>query len=446
VNHKIFPSSRLPVSLPLLPFLFVASTAAAQEPGAAPEQPALPQVELEATTAPTVGLARAVQMALERNPTALVAQDEIRRAEALVAQARANSLPTLTGTGTFVQLDSPRALGGFVSQPQSSLLLSATLSVPLVVPKPWAQWSQSKDQIETARASSADVRRTVAVAVARAYLAIVAQKRVIDAATRARDADKAHFDYAHQRFVGGVGNHIDEVRANQQLQSDEANVNQQLLNLAKYREALGVVVGVGGPLDAGEPNLEAPTDPTQAMRDAEHRTDVVAANAHLRATRHVVHDDWTDYSPYLTGLFTPFYSTPATISYPRTGWQAELVLTIPFFDGGLRYGQEKERSVARDEAQAQLDGLLRQARSDVRAAFEEIRRSDAALAAARQAAQLAQNARELATIAYRGGAYTNIEVIDAERTARDAETAVAVAEDNARQARLDMLAATGRFP
>jgi hypothetical protein len=37
-------------------------------------------------------------------------------------------------------------------------------------------------------------------------------------------------------------------------------------------------------------------------------------------------------------------------------------------------------------------------------------------------------------------------VIDAERTARDAETAVAVAEDGARQARLDMLAATGRLP
>ena len=38
------------------------------------------------------------------------------------------------------------------------------------------------------------------------------------------------------------------------------------------------------------------------------------------------------------------------------------------------------------------------------------------------------------------------EVIDAERQARDAETQAAIAEDTARQARLDLLAASGRFP
>jgi hypothetical protein len=38
------------------------------------------------------------------------------------------------------------------------------------------------------------------------------------------------------------------------------------------------------------------------------------------------------------------------------------------------------------------------------------------------------------------------EVIDAARQARDAETQAAVSEDAAREARLDLLAATGRFP
>jgi hypothetical protein len=37
-------------------------------------------------------------------------------------------------------------------------------------------------------------------------------------------------------------------------------------------------------------------------------------------------------------------------------------------------------------------------------------------------------------------------VIDAERRARDPETQEAVAEDAAREARLDLLAATGKFP
>ena len=282
--------------------------------------------------------------------------------------------------------------------------------------------------------------------VARAYLAVVAQKRVIDAATRARDTDKAHFDFAHQRFAGGVGNRIDEVRAEQQLASDQANVEVQLAHLARDREALGVLAGVGGPVDAEEPNLAAVGDPGQAMADADRRTDVLAGQARLKAAEHVAHDDWTDYAPFLTGTFTPFYADPSTILYPTTGWQAQLVLGIPLYDGGLRYGLHKERAAVRDEARVQVEATLRQARSDVRTAFEELRHADATLEAARRASDLAQRGLDLAQVAYRAGATTNLEVIDAERTARDSETAVAVAEDGARQARLDLLAATGRFP
>lgn len=393
-----------------------------------------------------MSLAEAVGRALERNPTAAVAYAEIRRARAIVEQTRSSAIPTLIGTGTLTLLDSPRQLNGVVSSPAAEILASATLTVPIVAAKPWAQWSQSKDQVTATQASAADVRRVIATDVARAYLAVVAQKRVIEAAMRARDTDKAHYDFAHQRFVGGVGNRLDETRAEQQLESDEAIVQREQSNLAKQREALGVLVGVGGPLDAEEPNLQVSTDPAQAMADAEHRSDVVAGGVQRSAAEHVVRDSWTDYAPYLTGTFTPFYSNPATVLFPTTGWQAQLVLEIPFYDGGLRYAQKKERVVARDEAQIQLEATLRQAKSDVRTAFEELRHADAALDAARRAADLARRALELAEIAYRGGATTNIEVIDAQRTARDSETAVAVAEDGARQARLDILSATGRFP
>ena len=49
-------------------------------------------------------------------------------------------------------------------------------------------------------------------------------------------------------------------------------------------------------------------------------------------------------------------------------------------------------------------------------------------------------------VAFRAGATTNLEVIDAQRRARDTETIAAVAEDRVRQARLDLLVALGLFP
>jgi outer membrane protein TolC len=148
----------------------------------------------------------------------------------------------------------------------------------------------------------------------------------------------------------------------------------------------------------------------------------------------------------LSAVLQPFYQHPATLTQPVTGWQAQLILTIPFYDGGLRYGLGHEREHLFSESLVALEGGLRQARSEVRAGFEGVQRADESLKSARDAARFADQALELANIAYRAGASTNIEVVDAERRARDAETAAVIAEDNARQARLELLAASGHFP
>lgn len=121
-------------------------------------------------------------------------------------------------------------------------------------------------------------------------------------------------------------------------------------------------------------------------------------------------------------------------------------MAIPLYEGGLRYGQAKERRTVEKIAVAQFEASLRQARSEVRTAFQQVTHADAALQTAREAAKLATEALELANVSYHAGATTNLEVIDAERRERDAVVTAALAEDTARQARLDLLAASGSFP
>ena len=55
-------------------------------------------------------------------------------------------------------------------------------------------------------------------------------------------------------------------------------------------------------------------------------------------------------------------------------------------------------------------------------------------------------AEGVSDVAFRAGATTNIEVVDAQRRARDADTVVALSENEVRQARLALLNALGRFP
>jgi len=401
-----------------------------------------------APAAERVTFDEAVRLALARNAATQVSLLEIRRAEGLLSEARSGSLPTIVGNGTYTRLDSNRVLNGAVILSKHQLNLNAVGTLPLLVPNRWAQWSHGSDNLDAAKASDADVRRQTAITAGRAYLSIVAQKRVLEATERARDTARAHYIFSRTRREGGVGNRVDEVRAEQELATDEAQVQNALAAVVRSQEALGIVAGTDRPLDSAEdPTFPPAPDFAEATRAAEERRqDVRAAQSRAAAADHISRDSWLDYLPSLLGTFQPFYQDPASLTVPTTGWQAQLLLTITIYDGGIRTGQAKERDAFAGEAHAQLDGLLRQTRSEVRLAYETLQRADVALRESRHAADLASEALQLANRAYQAGATGNLEVIDAERRARDAATAVAIAEDAVRQARLDLLSATGHFP
>jgi outer membrane protein TolC len=390
----------------------------------------------------------AVHRAVLRNPTAVIAQREIERAQATLWQVRAPALPQLNANASYTHLDSARQLGATVVTPQNTFLANAQLIVPLVAASRWTAWLHAKDQIEVAQTSAEDVRRTVAIATARAYLLVFAQHRLVTINQQARDNAKNHLDDARARLEVGSGNRLDVVRAGQEMATDESNLASTLAQLARAMETLGVLVSDEGPIDVVDivqlPTL--PDDRTAMAESQSRRQDVRAARQRLESAQHLERDWWEDYLPLLSGVITPAYANPATTTNPQTSWSAALVLTLPIFDGGLRHGIHRENTVIAAESREQLDGLLRQARSEIRTGFEAVRRADESVHSGRDAARLAHEALDMTMLAYREGATNDLEVVDAERRARDADAAALIAEDTARQARIDLLSASGRFP
>jgi outer membrane protein len=114
--------------------------------------------------------------------------------------------------------------------------------------------------------------------------------------------------------------------------------------------------------------------------------------------------------------------------------------------GGLGYGLAHARARLEREAELGWEASARQASSDVRTAYDTLARAQRAETDAQAAARLAHSGLDLATLAYRAGASTNIEVIDAERVNHDAETQAVVAGDNLQQALFDLLTSSGRIP
>lgn len=243
-----------------------------------------------------------------------------------------------------------------------------------------------------------------------------------------------------------MGSRLNELRSAQVVATNEAVLETFRLNTRRAQEALGVLLTAGGPTDAGdEPAFEVPAeDATGEWLST--RPDVQLFTAQRLAAARVVEDSSKDWWPTGSVSFDPQYVTPSGLFQESRTWRLSFRLTQPIYDGGERRGVRRQREASAQASTLALDRLEILARSEVRTARAAAAFHQRAEASARLAAQLANEVLKITILAFEAGSSTNIEVIDAQRSALDLETAAAQVEDALRQARLELLVALGRFP
>jgi outer membrane protein len=427
--------------------LMIANGAAAQQPAAQPATPSDPALANRPAVAERVTFKEAVERALARNPSIEQAAADILRADALVRQARASALPNANFNITTTTVHPVIEFDGQSATPRNQLTATPQVSAMLYAPVLWAQRAQAQDNKVVAERSRDEVRRQIGLASAQAYLAIIGQRRLAETAIRARDTARAHYDLAFQQEEKGSGSKLNALRAQQELSTDEASLEDALYGVYQAQEALGVLLAAAGPVDATEdPVLEAPAQPAPPETLVAERADIRLAIARELAAERVVRDSWKEYLPTVQGLFTPQFTTPETLFTQSWGWRAQVLFDVPILDFGLRSARKAEREALLSRTKLEGVDVRRQAASEIRSFTEAVRSAERALTAARAGANQAQQVVEIVNVAFRAGATTNIEVIDAQRRARDADTTAAVTEDRLRRARLDLLVAMGRFP
>ncbi len=389
---------------------------------------------------------QAIDRAVANNPTVASATEGILRAEALLQQVRSSSLPNFSLT-TAVNFTNPvkfdvegrtaTVVPGFQTQ------TTPLLGVPILTPVAWAQRNQAGDQIVVAQQNERDIKRQIAVAAGQSYLAIIARRRVLDLNSRARDNARAHYEFANQRFQGGIGSRLNMLRAEQEMLSDETRVEEALLLIQAAQEALGVFVGTNGPVDATDyPNFIIPDELGQVT----NRTEVQLVIARETAAQRVYSDSWKDRLPSLNALFTPTLLEPSGVFAKPFSWRAQVLFALPIFDSGLRSGEKAQRLADLNAIKFERANIERQAASEIRLARDAVASTTRAFRQAEQAADRANQVVMITDVAFREGASTNIEVLDAQRQARDVETQAAIAEDALKRAQLDLLVSLGRFP
>jgi outer membrane protein TolC len=360
----------------------------------------------------------------------------------LLQLSRAATLPTASVSFSNVTLDSERGFNGSVTQPQNQTTLSGNVSVPILQASRWAAVNQARDQVSVANASVADVRRQISVAAAQAYLAVIAQKRQLDVASRALANANEHLSYARKRLESGAGTRLNELRAQQAVTSSVARVETAQLALRRAQEGLGALLVADGPVDVGaEPVFETPS-----ASDIAARTDVQLQQATIKAAERVLGDSGRDWWPTGTFSFDPSFVTPSGLFQPSKTWRATFSFVQPLYEGGQRKALVAQRQVNLNAAKLGLAAIENQANSDVRLARLSVEGYGKIADSSRLSAEQAAEVLKITNAAFELGATTNLEVIDAQRSVRDAESAAVVADDAVRQAKLLLLVALGRFP
>jgi outer membrane protein len=389
----------------------------------------------------------AIDRALKRNPTIAEASADILRADALLRQARSAIFPQAAGSLTTTVSTPVVEFNGTALSPRSQLTGSATVSQLLYAPVQWALRNQAGDNKVVAERALDEAKRQIALSAAEAFLTIITQRRLVDNSQLAVDTAKAHFDYAHQLQEKGAGSRLNELRAQQEFSGDQVTLENARLSVYRAQEALGVLLASDTPLDAAdEPALTLPPTPDTPDARLTERADVKLAASREQAAQRVLADSWKEYLPIVTGSFAPSYLTPSTLFTPSWTTKTAFGLNINLWDSGLRAGRKAERAADLTHIQREGDQTRRQAASEIRTATEAVRSAERAAISARAAADQARQVVDITTVAFRAGATTNIEVIDAQRESRDADNATAIADDTLRRARLDLLVSTGRFP
>src|SRR5688572_29237284 len=333
-------------------------------------------VPLHAQTPPleVVTLEQAVERAIKNNPTVAQASQGILRAEGLLQQARSATLPFVTANVSSLVNSTERRFDDVITSPRTQATLSAQLGMPVLAASRWAATAQARDQIEIANLSTAEVRTDIAVATAQTYLAIIAQKRLVEVSLRARETSMAHLDYARRRLEAGAGTRLNELRAGQEVASNEARLENAQLGVRRAQEALGVLIASNGPADAAsEPNfniLAGPVEPEAGWMAL--RPDLRLFVAQERAADRVWRDSSKDWFPTAIASFDPQALVPASIFSSARSWRFVVNFSQPIFDGGQRRGLRHVREANFNSARLAVQGLQIQARSEVRQARDAV--------------------------------------------------------------------------
>lgn len=432
-----------------------ASSDAAEDPMLAPPPPA-PRVL--SSWSDTMALLKSSSTDLK------IAYADVHRAEGASRVALGGVLPTITGSGILTHNIFNATAPGTPVCDGSTGTCSSTLSnnalpptyvdgtlqlvLPLLAPRAWHQIGTASAAEDVAKLGVEDQKRRIVLSLASTLVAVVAAERIAELNRNGLRVALQRYDLAVQRKTIGGGTQLDVLRAREDVGAARTTVVSGDETLRQTREALGLALGIGGEVGVA-PNisldaLEESTHGACKATTLEQRADVAAARGRLDLAERSATDVKWQFSPSLSAQSTFGASSLDTI--PNPVWNIQGILSVPIWDGGVRYGLLRQANADAEAAEQRLIATQRAATVDMERARRAV---DVAVAQRKVDADTrdaAKDTDELTQLAFRTGQGTSLELVVAAAQLRQAEINLALGDFELVRARIAEMLSRSNCP
>jgi outer membrane protein TolC len=404
-------------------------------------------------------LDEAVKLALERNERALATREDVKAADARVAQARSFFLPTITSTGTYQRraYEVKRLVGDteVVIQRYNGLSETLGLNLTLFDARSLTSLSAVRAQRNADVAAAAESRRQLAFEVSQAFLATLGTAQVQEASGHRFAFAKQNLEAAKARYSAGLASINDVTRAELEYATAEVGViqvkGQVETSILQLGHLLDAPEAVRGPLVVPEFLIEsAAAEGANADNLVEEalarRLDVGSLRWLASSQRALAKVPMLGWLPSLSASGQYRMTNEASFNNRTWNWNVGATLSWTLFDGLARFGQRREQKALAKLADLDVQAATRQVDVEVRQALVSLDNQRAALKQATVAHGVAKkNAAETAEL-YRQGLASALEVADANVKLFEAEVALVQERYGLGVAFLNLEAALGLDP
>ncbi len=385
-----------------------------------------------------LSLEEAISLALAQNKDVLIANEELKKADAQISEAYGNALPTLSFNAQYLRNIKKPVLfipGGnpFNEGPNpvkmelaldnnytatlslSQVLFSAKVNTAIQIAKEYNNYTEHNSQ---------STREDVVLSVKKAYYAVLLTQKVVEVTKEGLELAKATYENLNKLYKEGMASEFDLLRAQVQVSNTEPMVSQAENNNLLAKNALRSLLA----LDSSQPltltgdlimdEIPGSILDEESLLALQRNSSLLGLHAYDKILDKNITIQKSDYYPTLAAFGNYEWQTQDNgFHFNQYNTAKSLIvgvqLTYTLFDGFMRKYRTEQAIIEKDKLSLNIKKLEDGIKIQVDESRFRMNDAKKRVEAQAKSVEQAQKALSIAEVRFKNGLGTQLELIDA---------------------------------